>query len=68
MFKKSDKIVNYIELVVPTWPCNFRCRYCYVGQHCDELERAAIQKFEYSPKQLADALSIKRLGGRAIIN
>ena len=68
MFKKSDKIVNYIELVVPTWPCNFRCHYCYVGHHCDELDRATIQKFEYSPKQLADALSIKRLGGRAIIN
>lgn len=64
----SDKIVNYIELVVPTWPCNFRCHYCYVGQHCNELERAAIQKFQYSPRQLATALSIKRLGGRAIVN
>lgn len=64
----SDKIVKYVEMAVPTWPCNFRCQYCYVGQHCTDAERAMVQKFEYTPEQMATALSRKRLGGTAIMN
>ena len=64
----DDKIVKYVEMAVPTWPCNFRCQYCYVGQHCTDAERARVQKFEYTPEQMANALSKKRLGGTAIMN
>lgn len=64
----KDKIVKYIELIVPTWPCNFRCHYCYIGQHCTDAERAQMHKFQFSPKQIAEALSIERLGGVAIVN
>lgn len=64
----DDKIVKYVEMAVPTWPCNFRCQYCYVGQHYSDIERGKVQKFEYTPEQIADALSKKRLGGTAIMN
>lgn len=60
--------VSYIELAVTTWPCNFRCHYCYVGQNYSELERRQVDEFQYSPAQLAEALSTKRLGGRALLN
>ncbi|MDR3177623.1 MAG: radical SAM protein [Campylobacteraceae bacterium] len=64
----KDKIVKYIELIVPIWPCNFRCHYCYVGHHCTNEQRKQIDKFQYSPEEIADALSIKRIGGVAIVN
>lgn len=64
----SDEIVKYIELVVPTWPCNFRCHYCYVGQKCSDEQRSHIDEFKYSPEQVAEKLSVSSLGGRAIIN
>lgn len=63
-----DKIVKYIELAVPTWPCNFRCTYCYVGQHYSDIERGKVQKFQYTPEQIANALSRERLGGTALMN
>lgn len=64
----SDKIVKYIELHVPTWPCNFRCPYCYIGQHYADIERGRVQKFEYSPADLANAISKERVGGTALVN
>lgn len=64
----TDKIVKFIEMAVPTWPCNFRCQYCYVGQHYSDIERGKVQKFEYTPEQIANALSRERLGGTAMMN
>jgi peptidoglycan/xylan/chitin deacetylase (PgdA/CDA1 family) len=64
----KDKIVKYIELIVPTWACNFRCHYCYIGQHCTDAQRGRAEKFRYSPEQIADALSMERVGGIAIVN
>ena len=64
----DDKIVKYIELHVPTWPCNFRCPYCYIGQHYADTERGHVQKFEYSPADLANAISKERVGGTALVN
>ena len=64
----SDKIVKYVEMAVPTWPCNFRCKYCYVGQHYNDIERGKIQKFEYTPKDLANTIDKKRIGGTALVN
>ncbi|MDR0666889.1 MAG: polysaccharide deacetylase family protein [Campylobacteraceae bacterium] len=66
--RMKDKIVKYIELAVPTWPCNFRCHYCYVGHHCTNEERGRVDKFRYSPQDFAAALSIERVGGVAITN
>lgn len=67
--KMNEKIVKYIELVVPTWPCNFRCHYCYVGQHCDDKQRAYVEKFDCSPENLKEYLSMAVVGGgKAIVN
>lgn len=66
--KLSEKIVKYIELVVPTYPCNFRCHYCYVGQHCNDKQRAHVEKFECKPEELKNYLSINNIGGKAIVN
>lgn len=64
----KDKITKFIELIVPTWPCNFRCHYCYVGQHADEIQRSHSSKFLYAPEEWIKALGKERLGGCAIIN
>lgn len=64
----QEPIVKYIEMVVPTWPCNFRCHYCYVGQHMEDLERVVIEPFQHTPQELAEMLSVKKLGGRAVVN
>jgi hypothetical protein len=67
-FTMSNNIVKFIEMVVPIWPCNLRCHYCYVGQHNDSNNRSHSEAFQYSPQQVATALCKKRLGGVAIIN
>jgi len=64
----SEKIVKYIELVVPTWPCNFRCHYCYVGQHCSDKERSYVEEFQESPEAIAKLLAPDSIGGKAIVN
>ena len=64
----ENKITKFIEIVVPTWPCNFRCHYCYVGQHANDKQRGYCENFQYPPAKLAEALNKQRLGGYAIIN
>lgn len=64
----EDKIVKFIEIIVPTWPCNFRCHYCYVGQHADVTQRNRMEPFQHTPEEFKKALSVTRLGGKCIIN
>jgi peptidoglycan/xylan/chitin deacetylase (PgdA/CDA1 family) len=63
-----DKIVKFIDVHLPTFPCNLRCRYCYIGQHLAPNERGKIKEFGYSPQQAAKAFTKKRLGGTCIVN
>ena len=64
----SDKIVKFIDVTAPTWPCNFRCHYCYVGQHMSNEERMCVNKCKYSPDTFERAISKKRLGGTCVFN
>lgn len=61
-----DKIKRFIDCFVPVSTCNLRCHYCYITQH--GLFKNKPPKFKYSPKQVAEALSKKRLGGTCLIN
>ena len=62
-----DKIKKMIMLAIPMSICNFRCSYCYLSQRdaCYQGEQPVMQ---YSPKQVAKALSVERIGGKAFIN
>lgn len=61
----NKKIIKFINCHVPYSACNFRCKYCYIGQ---------LNKFEskknyfHSPEFIRAALSKERLGGGALIN
>lgn len=63
----NDKIVKYIDMALFSFPCNLRCRYCYVGQYASPKERAAIWECKYSPEDLKYALDKRRMGGTCIV-
>lgn len=63
----NDKIVKYLDMALFSFPCNMRCRYCYVGQYATEKERATVMPAKYSPKDLEKALNKKRMGGTCIV-
>lgn len=62
----NDKMKMFIECHVPTKACNFRCEYCYVTQN----KWWASEKPDFSNclSKIEDALSVKRIGGLAMIN
>lgn len=64
----TDKIVKFIDVSTPTWPCNFRCHYCYVGQHMSDAERTVVKPFKYSPDEFAKLITKRRLGGTCVFN
>lgn len=64
----NDKIVKFIDVSTPTWPCNFRCHYCYVGQHLSDAERGVVRGFKYSPDEFEKLISRQRLGGTCVFN
>lgn len=64
----NDKIVKFIDTILPTWPCNLRCHYCYVGQHLTDAERARVHNFKYSPDRFAELITRDRLGGTCVFN
>ncbi len=57
---------RFIECLVPVTSCNLSCSYCYVGQQKRELGKLPV--FTHSPSKIAEALSIKRLGGISLIS
>lgn len=62
-----NKVKRLILLSVPMSICNFRCSYCYLSQR-DECYQGKQPQFKYSPSHVSQALSIERLGGKALIN
>ena len=62
-----DKIKMIILLAVPTTICNLKCRYCYLSQRESSFSGEQAQ-MEYSPMEVAKALSKERIGGTAFIN
>ena len=55
------KIKRFIECLIPITTCNLRCSYCYVMQRNNRCNK--IAKLNYSPEQIGNSLTTKRLGG-----
>ena len=61
-----EKIVKFVECLVPVSICNLKCEYCYlIQQNRRNMEN---KKWKYSPKHVSLALSKTRLGGTAYIS
>ena len=61
-----DKLKRYIECYIDTETCNLRCHYCYIAQMRKFNNKLA--KFGHTPEEIRKALSVKRLGGKCLIN
>jgi len=61
-----DSIKRIIACNIPIEACNLRCHYCFITQK--KKFSSQIPKFEYSPREIQKALSVKRLGGKCLIN
>lgn len=59
----DEKIVKYIDCLVPVKDCNLKCSYCYVRQN-NSFNIA--KTFFYSPQYIRHALSKQRIGGSAL--
>lgn len=62
-----DKIKRFITCGVPTFACNFRCSYCYLGCHSNPYN-GRIADFPISVENMVKAFSVKRLGGICYFN
>lgn len=62
-----DKIKKLILFQIPMSICNFRCHYCYLAQR-EESYQGLQPRMQYSPEQVAEALSMERIGGKAYLN
>lgn len=65
-----EKAIKYfIGCGVPVFSCNFRCTYCYLGQHpIDTRVGGGIQNFSHSPEYIANYFNPTKLGGLAYFN
>lgn len=61
-----DKLTRFIDCYISTETCNLRCKYCYIAQN--NKFNSKLVKFEHSSKEIAKALSQKRLGGTCLLN
>lgn len=61
-----DKIVKFIECLIPVTVCNLKCEYCYIIQ--ENRRKNELPKMKYTPQQIRKALSKERLGGLAYIS
>jgi hypothetical protein len=62
----ADKIKRFLDCFIPVLTCNLRCHYCYVTQR--RMFSASLPKFPRSPKYIAKAISVERLGGHCFVN
>ncbi len=56
-----DKIKRFFECLIPVTACNLKCSYCYVIQR--DNRKNQLSKLKYTPEQIGNALTVKRLGG-----
>lgn len=61
-----EPIKYFFECLIPITVCNMKCHYCYVVQRGYRTMKMA--EMRYSPKQIAEGLSHKRLNGAAYIS
>lgn len=61
-----DKIKRYIDCIITTETCNFKCHYCYIG-YLGKFKNKLMQ-LSHSPQEIRKALSKERLGGVCLLN
>ncbi len=61
-----DRIKRLIVAHVPVSACNLRCKYCYIT--LQKRWNAEIPRFDHTPEEIGEALSIERLGGVCLVN
>lgn len=62
-----DSIKKIILFNIPTSICNLRCHYCYLAQR-GECYQGVQPEMKYTPEQVAEALRVERIGGKAYMN
>lgn len=63
--EKDQKIVKFIDCLVPIDRCNLRCSYCYLKEEEKFKSRLAVYP---DAKVIRKALSRERMGGTVFIN
>lgn len=62
-----EGIKKFITLRIPVYSCNFRCVYCYVGQHQNAYSQG-IKPMIMDPEYIGNYFSKERLGGACYFN
>lgn len=60
----NHQIKRFITCHVPVSACNFNCPYCYIRN----IKEKKIENFILPPKELAQKLTVERLGGICYFN
>lgn len=63
MVGTRKSIKRFIEIHLPVGVCNLKCSYCYVDN-----SKNKTHELRYTPKQIGEAFSAKRLGGCCLIS
>lgn len=62
----KEGIKRFITCHVPVSACNFKCKYCYIGQL--KINNNKIEPFVIEPKLIRNRLSKEKLGGPCYFN
>lgn len=62
----EDKIILFLDTVVPVTACNLQCNYCYLAQNQTCLDHSGA--IYHSPAYIRYCLSRQRMGGTVFIN
>lgn len=63
-----DKIKAFIDVGVPVYICNFKCKYCYISTWDEFKKKNSTIRIGVQPKLIRKALSKKRWGGNLMLN
>lgn len=61
-----DKIVKFVECLIPIATCNIKCSYCYVIQ--ENRRNKLINEMQVSPEVVGKAFAKERWGGTMLVN
>lgn len=62
-----EQVKKLLFFRIPMSICNLRCHYCYLAQR-KECYQGVSPVMKYSPQEVAEALSLGRVGGAAFMN
>lgn len=61
-----DKIVKFVECLIPIASCNLKCSYCYVVQ--ENRRNNLVDKMTVTPNIVGKAFAKERWGGTMLVN